>query len=459
MAAADSPTIQLPLPPPLACTPGNTIPLPSGPLVTLPEKHIPILASVLTSAQTLTLTPRLLPPPPPGHLQIRILSTALCGSDLHYYRHFRNGSIVPKSPLILGHESCGVVTAIGPPLPKNPTDDSDARLSTVFEVGDFVALEVGVPCGECVLCLPPSKGGLGQYNICPNLRFRSSGKEPLGGGLLEGTLQGGLNHLASWCHKLPPGFKPHLASLLEPLSVALHATSRLPTLASIKSPQAILVLGAGPVGLLISACLKRLHPTPENRPKIVILDIIHSRLDSAVHELGWADSSILLTPQLLQLPPPDLAAYIHKRLTATLGPGPRIEAVFECTGAPSSLSLAFNLPSPGGRVLILTIPPSESTVPLGMATLREVDVLGVFRYNVGDYERAVEVVRGGKIRGLEKLVSHVFTGLEGLGEAMELVGKGVDEKGKGVVKVVVEGGEGDWGKGAVESAIWRGEGN
>lgn len=109
-------------------------------------------------------------------------------------------------------------------------------------------------------------------------------------------------------------------------------------------------------------------------------------------------------------------------------------------------------------MLILTIPPSESTVPLGIATLREVDVLGVFRYNVGDYERAVEVVRGGKIRGLEKLVSHVFKGLEWLEEAMELVWKGVDENGKGVVKVVVEGGEGDWGKGAVESAIWRGEG-
>jgi len=151
----------------------------------------------------------------------------------------------------------------------------------------------------------------------------------------------------------------------------------------------------------------------------------------------------------------DLTAYIHKRLSTTLGQIPRVEAVFECTGAPNSLSLSLNLPSPGGKVLILTIPPSESTIPLGVATLREVDVLGVFRYNAGDYQRAVEVVTGGRIRGLEKLVSHVFKGLEGVQEAMELVGKGVDKQGKGVVKVVVEGANGDWGEGAVNSKFWR----
>ncbi|KAF8467879.1 chaperonin 10-like protein [Kalaharituber pfeilii] len=430
----------------------------------LSPSTIPILSSVLTAPKTLSLEPRLLPPPPPGFLQVRILSTTLCGSDLHYWRHFRNGSIVPKQPLILGHESCAVVTAIGPPddTPTTAalTSTSNGHSISDFAVGDLVALEVGVPCGVCALCLPPDKGGLGRYNICPNLRFRSSGKEPApsAGGLLEGTLQGGLNHPAAWCRKLPPGFNPHLASLLEPLSVALHAISRALPLPALPSPSAVLVLGAGPVGLLIAACLRRLLPPSPPRPKIVICDVVHSRLEAAVHELGWADSSILLSTALLSLAPPDLTAYIHKRLATTIGPSTRIEAVFECTGAPSSLSLSFHLPSAGGKVLILTIPPAESTVPLGMATLREVDILGVFRYGRGDYQRAIDVVREGKIRGIEKLVTHVFEGLSEVPRAMETLEKGIDDMGRGVVKVVVQGSEADFGDGCLKEGIWESQG-
>ncbi|KAI5809080.1 chaperonin 10-like protein [Peziza echinospora] len=451
-------------------TPGNSVPLAArAPDEPLAAHEVPITACVLTSPKTLALEPRILPAPPPGFLQLRIVSTALCGSDLHYWKHFRNGSIVPQSPLILGHESCGEVTAVGP-----PSSDALAGPAPAHEwkVGDLCALEVGIPCGACTLCLPPGEGGLGRYNICPNMRFRSSGRLPPpdfpGGGLLEGTLQGGLNHPAAWCHPLPPGFNPHLGSLLEPLAVAHHAMTRALPLPPTAPPPIIIVLGAGPVGLLISACLKRLphqhlppHPPAQKpkpplpppipasqRPKIVICDIVQARLDFAVHEVGWADASILLAPALLKLSKQDLAVYISRRLANTL-PVPaatggqqqqrRIEAVFECTGVPSSLDLALHLCSPGGKILVLTIPPPETVLPLGLATLREVDIRGVFRYGPGDYERAIEVVREGRIRGLEKLVTHTVVGLGEVGSAMELLARGVDADGKDVVKVVVEG--------------------
>lgn len=92
--------------------------------------------------------------------------------------------------MILGHEACGKVIAIG----------SDA---TGWEIGDLVALEVGVPCGKCRVC------GQGRYNICPGMRFRSSAKYPTAGDYeeadtreaLEGTLQTVLNHKVEWCHK------------------------------------------------------------------------------------------------------------------------------------------------------------------------------------------------------------------------------------------------------------------
>jgi len=84
-----------------------------------------------------------------------------------------------QEPLTLGHESSGVVTAVGSSV-------------TNLKVGDRVALEVGLPCLECELCQT------GRYNICKSLRFRSSAKSfPH----FQGTLQARINHPAVYCHK------------------------------------------------------------------------------------------------------------------------------------------------------------------------------------------------------------------------------------------------------------------
>lgn len=112
-------------------------------------------------------------------MQVAVKATGLCGSDLHYFNHFRNGDILAREPLILGHESAGVVTAVGSGV-------------TSVHVGDRVALEVGVPCEECARCRE------GRYNICPGMRFRASAR------MLphtQGTLQERIVQPAKWCYK------------------------------------------------------------------------------------------------------------------------------------------------------------------------------------------------------------------------------------------------------------------
>ena len=83
------------------------------------------------------------------------------------------------------------------------------------------------------------------------------------------------------------------------------------------------------------------------------------------------------------------------------------------------------------------------TLPISAAALREVDLVGVFRY-ANTYEKAIELVASGNplLPDLEKLVTHRYCGLESVQQAFEMAGKTSDEKGNLVLKVVIEmGGE------------------
>lgn len=106
-------------------------------------------------------------------------STTICGSDLHYFFHGKNGTIVPSEPLCLGHESAGEVIDVGEGVHS-------------VKIGDRVAIEAGVPCSICDLCAE------GRYNLCTKLRFRGSGaaRPPF-----QGMLQEQIIHPSRWIHR------------------------------------------------------------------------------------------------------------------------------------------------------------------------------------------------------------------------------------------------------------------
>ena len=157
-----------------------------GPKISASYVHLSVSLSLQFPRVLLCLSnnpqeSRPLPLPSPSELQVEIRATTICGSDLHYYRHFRIGDIAVQEPLTLGHESSGVVVGVGSSI--SPND---------FKPGDRVALEVGVPCGECDRCKE------GRYNICAQMRFRSSARSRPH---FQGTLQERVNHPAEYCHK------------------------------------------------------------------------------------------------------------------------------------------------------------------------------------------------------------------------------------------------------------------
>ncbi|KAH7104259.1 hypothetical protein BKA62DRAFT_694045 [Auriculariales sp. MPI-PUGE-AT-0066] len=91
---------------------------------------------------------------------------------------------------------------------------------------------------------------------------------------------------------------------------------------------------------------------------------------------------------------------------------------------------------PGGKLVLVGMGTPTLTMPLGGAALREVDVLGVFRYH-DTWPEALALLGSAKLQGVEDLVTHRLP-LNRAGEAFELVSRGVDDKGQLVMKVLVD---------------------
>ncbi|KAK4200141.1 chaperonin 10-like protein [Triangularia verruculosa] len=365
-----------------------------------------VKTSVLHGAKDLRLEIRTLPPLSPSDVRISVKTTGLCGSDLHYYNHFRNGDILAREPLTLGHESAGIITSVGSAI-------------TNLAPGDKVALEVGQPCEQCHLCLH------GRYNICPEMKFRSSAKAwPHA----QGTLQEEIVHPGKWCHKLPEGVSLEDGALVEPMAVALHALRR----ARLEEGAKVLVFGAGTVGLLCAALSKVV-----NKAKVVIADIQEERVNFAV-EQGFADEGLVVPrarPVMIEEKlrfSKEVAEMVGEKIGLVGG-------TFECTGVESCLQAAIYATAPGGKVMIIGMGNPVQTLPVSAASIREVDLVGVFRY-ANAYPKVIELLADGlrsKLPGLNHLITQRFTGIESIPNAFEMAGRVKDDDGNLVIKVLV----------------------
>ena len=93
----------------------------------------------------------------PNDVRIQIRAGGICGSDLHYYNHYRMGDFPVREPFILGHEGAGIVECIG----SNVTEIS---------VGDVVTVNPSQPCRSCEFCLS------GRELLCSNMKFLGSSR-------------------------------------------------------------------------------------------------------------------------------------------------------------------------------------------------------------------------------------------------------------------------------------------
>jgi L-iditol 2-dehydrogenase len=185
-----------------------------------------MLVAELIGQREFRLTEQPIDPPGPGEVQVRVEGVGICGSDVHSYAEGAIGDTPCSYPMVLGHEPAGTVVKVGDGV-------------TGWSAGDRAALEPALFCYHCEYCRS------GRHNICSNIRFLSNPGIP-------GFFREFVNLPVVNLFRLPSHVSMELATIVEPLAVALHSL----TIAQVQAGETVAVIGAGPIGLLTIASLK-----------------------------------------------------------------------------------------------------------------------------------------------------------------------------------------------------------
>jgi len=295
------------------------------------------------------------PGPAAGEVLLRVHRIGICGSDLAI---FDGRETDLRLPVIPGHEFAGEVVERGAEVQGLPS-------------GARVAVNLVRNCGHCYQCRK------GQGNLCldPNLiGFHSNG------GFAEFACVPAGN-----CHPLPEGMSWEAAASIDPLTSALAAVQK----AGVGPGDRVAILGPGPIGLY--ACqLARLQGARE----IFVIGTRAHLLEKA-RELG-ADRAFKVDRA-------DMTACLPGILEASDGRG--AEVVVEATGNPAALDLALAVASKGGRIALVSIYHERTEIEPNSVVFKELRILGSFDYRWIDFENALRLIAGGRIR-TEPLITH-----------------------------------------------------
>lgn len=303
---------------------------------------------------------------------IKVKNIGICPSDVRSYLGIYKRQIIPygkESYGLTGHEWAGEIVEVGSAVKE-------------FSVGDRVVPEIIVPCGVCKLCRK------GMSNLCQN-------KQNIVRGYAEYA-----KAPAKALFKVPENVSLKEAAFSEPIAVCLHANEII----SPKPGDTILVVGAGPMGLL------HLQISKLSGAKVIVSEVVESRLEMA-KEYG-ADEVVN--------PIQDDMPKRVKELTDGYG----ADAVIVATGSKSAIESAFKAVSVAGTIVLFggTYPPVNIEVDPNLIHYGELKVTGSYDHLPTHVERGLKLLHEKKIE-VEKLVSHTLP-LEQLKEGFELVKSG-----------------------------------
>jgi (R,R)-butanediol dehydrogenase/meso-butanediol dehydrogenase/diacetyl reductase len=323
------------------------------------------MKAVVYRKQTgLAVEDRPLPALHPGEALIRIRLAGICGTDIHLAEGRRQDA--PDS-LIPGHECLGTVAQVG--------EGVDPSLT-----GRRVVVEPILHCGDCPTCRR------GFPHVCERLRVR--------GVHVDGVFAEYAAIDGNRLYPVPDEIPDQLAAAVEPLAVAVHVVRR----ARPEVGDRILVIGAGPIGLLVAQVARH-----AGAARVVVGEVSPGRLARA-RQLGFET--------------------LDARDPIQTEPASSLDVVFEVSGSGPGIARAIRALRPRGTLLVVGFFPEPPPVPLAQVLLKELDVRGSRVYAAGDFAAALALLEAKAIQ-VAPLISHVLP-MSRIKEAMDLCAAGSD---------------------------------
>lgn len=337
-------------------------------------------ASVLESVRGgFMITEATVPDPAPGSIVVRQELCGICGTDVHVFQgHMAS---VPM-PVVLGHEIVATIVSLGDGV----TVDSTGR---PIKEGDMIGIKPGVSNADdffgSVSFQPTLSAGIGAYGFAA----KSMSYLPL-------EVTGGYAQY-QW---IVPGTKVYrmdgvsheAASILEPLSVGIHAAAK----ATYSIGDTVVIQGAGPIGLMCLIAAKELGAF-----KTIVIGAPADRLAFA-KELG-ADMTIDITEVT---DPAERQRIVREASSHSHG----ADIIIEATGVLAALPEGFDLLRRGGQYVTcghFTNVGDVSLNPWGHFTFKEITLYGVWGSSHGQFVQARQLIESGKYP-MEKFVSHTL---------------------------------------------------
>ncbi len=268
-----------------------------------------------------------IPDPSQDEVLISVHTTGICGTDLHIYNWDDWARAAIPTPMTIGHEFSGEITAVGSNV-------------SGFQVGEFVGAEGHVVCNRCRNCLA------GKRHLCQDTR--GIGVD-IPGAFADYVLVPKTN---VW--RFPAGTDPEIAAMFDPFGNAVHTALKFPV-----HGEDVLITGAGPIGLMAIAVVRH-----AGARYVVVTDMNRYRLDLA--ERMGADRAVDITQEDL------------RSVQEGLGMEEGFDVALEMSGSPAAMDDILNNTIHGANVAILGIPEDPFPIDWSLVIFNMLNLKGVY---------------------------------------------------------------------------------
>ena len=328
-----------------------------------------------------------------GEMLVRVHTCGVCGTDL---KKIALGS--HSAPRIFGHETAGMVAAVGEGVHQ-------------FQPGDRVVVLHHIPCGECFYCRHKTFAQCETYKKVGC----TAGFEPSGGGFAEYV------RVMDWIVergtvRITDSVSYEQACFVEPVNTCMKGIERL----AIEAGETVLVIGQGPIGIILSRLAKR------EGANVITSDLYPQRLTIA--------ASFCLQNGV------DASRADTVKVVRELTQGRGADAAILAVGGNALIRTAIDAVRPGGRVLLFAqTARGEVTIDPATVCVDEKTLLGSYSSSIELQEDTVRFVMDREMN-LESLISHRFP-LSNSAEALTLAAQPQPDS----MKIVIQAGS-TWGR-------------